>query len=355
MDCLGNLDDGPERPWPYLWADFIEIACLSTLDKVATAQTLRRGFLGIDVSGADTELFDSPEMDLANGADARPRRADEFERLINDGFQHAEDRERQYGNLYPFAVDKGARRLALKEPLSEGNKLYVALLLCSNHRYVPGQQHALTRGFEVMCWHALKSLLPDGSDIRLAGTTHAGSAIGIPAASSKKPDKLRAMAALLRTKAEIGEDVFWAQDTGDEGADLLGIVPFGEEETPEEIVVLGQCATSNDNWAGKQHDAAASKWMPLLGLLAPNLNFLFLASSPRRYGNSFERGVIRGGHSTWLDRQRILRRLAGRADGHGEQAQTFMTDKVWQLVANVLDIAAAMEHHAGHAPQPALM
>lgn len=346
MDSLGNFDNGPERPWPYLWADYIEVACLSTADKVATAQTLRRALLGLDVTGADAEMF---------GGSDRAQQADDFELQIDDGFKHAEDRCRQYGSLYPFTVDKAARRLSLKSPLSEGHLLYVALLLCSNHRYTPGQQHILTSGFEVMCWHALRAFLPDDSDVRLAGTTHAKSPIGIPTVSSKKPDKLRAMAALLRTNADVDDSAFWPHDTGDEGADLLGVVPFGETETPEEIVVLGQCATSNDNWSGKQHDASPIKWGPLLGLPVPNLNFLFLAASPRRYGNTFERGVLRGGHATWLDRQRILRRLAAVAEKSTQPANTFMTNKVWELVADVLDIPLAMAHDPGHVSLPAVM
>jgi|GEM_PF-5894625 len=356
MDQIANLDDSPERPWPYLWADFIEIVCLSTLDKVATAQTLRSGYLGQDVSGEDTELFDDADLDLANGADARPRRADKFERLIDDGFQHAEDRQRQFGNLYPFEVDKSARRLSLKTPLSEGNKLYVALLLSANHKYLPGQQHALTTGFEVISWHALKALLPTESDVRLAGTTHANSPIGIPSASSRKPDKLRGMVALARTGAEINDAQFWPNDTADEGADLFAVVPFGEPETAEEIIVLGQCATSNENWGPKQNDASPQKWAPLLGMPVPNMNFLFLAASPRQYGNKFERGVVRSGHAVWVDRQRILKRLNKLVERTATPASALMSTKVWDLVTKAVEASDIVaEHPTGHSQHTALV
>jgi len=236
MSFFTSLDSPPQSTKPHVWADYIEVACLESRDKSVGFRVVERVLLSLDLEQEDAELLKDVGVDDLNDNDGRVILGDAGEGWVEEGFRHAKNRENVYGDGYPFLVDDASFEITLKEEVAEVARLYIALLLCANHKYAYSKRKDLTSGFEEICYQALRTLLPSGGEVRLVGTTHAGHVLGITPASNRKIHKFDAMANLLNTRPGYDPEAYSPHDTGESGADLLGWVPFGDEGLPEEIV-----------------------------------------------------------------------------------------------------------------------
>lgn len=310
-----SLSNMPKKANAHIWADYIEIVCLGARDNCATIHDVEKAGIALDATGVDGEILEGYE-NSSQTSRARPRISDKIERRINDGLSCIERRVSIYQTAYPFEYNPEESELSLKSDLSREQRLYLSLLLCANHGYVRGENSfkELTSGFEIICFHALKGMLPEEGEVRLVGTKHDNdntpAVVELLDCSALKIDKFKAIAAELSTVPTYDEDIYKPGDIGESGGDLIAWLPMQDDEVKrEELVFIAQCTTSKSGWADKQGDASPDKWKVILGLVANNVNILFIAASPRRVDGKFDSSKERNSQAIWVDRQRIIHKI----------------------------------------------
>ena len=342
MEEIKNLDHYPRKSNAHLWADYIEMICLSTSDKIATFHEIERATTALDATSEDSEILDGIDAYGMHSSSMRPLINDRIENLVNEGIEHIRHRVITYGDGYPFFVNDDGTEIKLHYRLSEDMKIYLAILFCANHKYLSGERlyKELTTGFEIICFHTLKSMLPDDGQVRLIGTTHSADTIpgnvdAINPLSNHKTAKFDAMALDIGTVPTYDPDDYSSSDSGESGSDLLAWLPFQESVIPNEIVIVGQCATSKMDWPSKQGDACPHKWSKILGLKVNSINMLFIAASPRKNNGRFDTSKERVSNAIWLDRQRIYKRLVSWLSKNSESANSYIPESVYELIASV--------------------
>jgi hypothetical protein len=123
--------------------------------------------------------------------------------------------------------------------------------------------------------------------------------------------KIRRLAADLHEAPKAKEADFPPNATGDEGLDLVGWVPWGDD-APGRVLFFAQCACSKDEWVAKQHSSSAEGWRNKIDFTVPPANVAFIPVCFRKADGSW--------HSTAdiqsivVDRLRLLYLLRDRID-----------------------------------------
>jgi hypothetical protein len=252
----------------------------------------------------------SPEDELPEDPETRGREWDQKAQL-GQVLVLLRRRERVFGADYPFGFGEGDV-LRLKDPLSDGQRLYLFLLTASCHRNIKSgkDRENLTSGFERLAVPVLKGYFGDRLEAFVFGT------------AAKEGDRyhggLKKAIRKLAADTGFGLGPKWKKhrkelsESGDRGLDVVGWIPFDSTDAADlRFVVFGQCATGK-NWGEKQFDTAVERWGRILHLSGPLTTALLISFSWRGPGGDWHRSLELTTSNIVFDRERIVRLLSGR-------------------------------------------
>lgn len=229
-----QLKDGPSKHLLHLYADYVEVVSVFSNGSFISVTDILDRF-------HDEGLIRQRERD-ADQAEQN----DENQAFVESIFRLIGDRERLYGEDYPFLIRDG-NKIILKDPESftRRNKLYVFLLFSSSLSLFSLFQPELTTEFELVCYYALKNFLPNHAEIRSFGknTSYSGTAV----------QKIRTLASELNVGIdETALDQISPLGVQERGLDLIGWIPF-TDNVPNLLTIMGQCACGKE-WYKKTNE-----------------------------------------------------------------------------------------------------
>jgi hypothetical protein len=296
-----KLDQLPDGKACYIWADYIELLCLTNPDGEVSIEYLvdrmmEREGLG-ELGGPSeegegrAEPFESmigDAYDKSHGA-----RYDRHRSEATDWFRGLAYRQAAFGASYPFTIERrgtllrrsydntwppeisiiskmpGTFKLTNNQKEDLNKQLYIYLLLASNLRYVNKAYYSIiTSLFEVLCVQALKSYLPREAKVYLFGKNplnNSGRYTG------KLSNKVSILANDIFEMTMPLRDPFPDNDTGDYGLDVVGWIPFCDR-SPSFIIILGQCACTEE-WVNKS--LVIMRWTKVITHLAQLTSAVF--------------------------------------------------------------------------------
>lgn len=144
--------DKPDAPkyFTHIYADFVELNALFLKEQVTLS----------DISDLLNDVKDANiiEPDDSLPQMSKPERNDIIEQRIRDIFYVCVERAGIYSaSEYPFELTN--KTIILKTSLTERHKLYLMLLLSSNLNYFKSFNDVLTKEFELLSFHSLRSYL----------------------------------------------------------------------------------------------------------------------------------------------------------------------------------------------------
>lgn len=172
-----------------------------------------------------------------------PERNDTNESFIDGLFLLIDERMSQFGELYPF-MKKDENIFALKDGLSDEQKLYLFLLLSSSLDIFGSFNSELTTDFESLAFETMRQFLPNaivkpfGKNSEYRGT------------AKEKIKQLAEDIGLTTNDYEISQ--IGERNVQERGLDVVGWLPF-DDNCSNIIVFLCQCACGK-NYEYKQHD-----------------------------------------------------------------------------------------------------
>lgn len=259
-EAIKKLESLPKSLDGFVWADYIELLCLTNLDGDVSKSDLldrieKRVAVGESSDEGNSEVLDNTRLKVR----------DKYRRKIGDWFRHLDFRAQVFQEFYPFKVSEDTNSLLRKQRLSPKCKLYVYFLLASYFT----EKHVLTSTFEKISEEALKSYLPQGAEVYVFGTSASRSG----RYRGNLQAKISKLAKDLRETPR--QDVkFSNYNTGDHGLDLVAWFPFNDKND-RLLILLGQCGCT-EKWVGKQHSSGFETWNELIAFRTRPNNLAFI-------------------------------------------------------------------------------
>lgn len=261
---ITNLDSMPSNE-PYLWADYIEILALTNTDR-----SFSRGDLYSTLQAqpeavlAETEEAEEESIDDAvdeNDALVRRRARRSVSRSYVDrkwifAISFVRQRIDLFGDSYPFILSDDNDTVELRDTseaqFSHLERLYLALLICANIKYVSlGSRRDITRSFELISLPIFESLMPSGSIVKACWASGGQEA----PYTGTLFNKFTHIAEDIRCTANFKERDFSRGNSGDGGLDIIAWHPMGDERDAIPISFV-QCGCSQEEWEAKQLEAS---------------------------------------------------------------------------------------------------
>lgn len=311
-----GLDKHPRHSFIFLWADYVELLTLCSLDR-----TFSRGQLEESMQeGGDLQIDNASEMvgveSSEEADDAIAKRWDD----IKKRFQH---RKSSYA-VWPFELDGNVLR-STYDSENSGHQLYAALLIASSLRLCAKTRSGeVTTAFEEISCLLLRRSLPTAWEVRSFGA-HQTFAQGY---QGKIYSKLQQLAEDVRGKLIKDEVTYDARNTGDGSIDLAAWLSIGDRRG-NIPVILAQCACSPTDWEYKQLQVTSAATESLIHIDHPAAAYCFvphdLAQSDAYWDRSahVHRVVL-------IDRKRLLH-LAANSNALADLPQ-------WPFVKEVTEL-----------------
>lgn len=235
---------------PHTHADFVELLCLCTEDRVCSEDYLR------------DYISDMTEKRLSDNA-------------LVDCFGSLSWREDSFGEWYPFELNGAKTRISSIDQLSYKQKVYVFLLCCSSLPYFESDhRRQLTDTFEILSVTALSAVWPARGVVKPFGkntTDYAG----------PKWERMNSVGRDIGASPKYSPSSFRPQDSGDGGIDIVAWLDLDEHESRNIPSAFGQCACSRANWPKKQLEASNSTHATNMAPSYPWLELMFIPHSFR--------------------------------------------------------------------------
>lgn len=275
-----NLDK-PRDKDVHTLSDFAETLCLLTSDRVCSRESVRDHIRDI----GDSKISDDD---------------------LDDCFTNLQWRQLSFGADYPFTLADGGRTFSAPENLSDRQRMYAFLLLCSGLPYTSRPYNPLTDAFERVALIALKSAWPANGVVRAFGkneTEYKGS----------KWQRLNTLATEIGGEGRCSANTFRANDQGDGGIDLAAWFELDGYERWNIPSALAQCACSREDWSAKQTEISADRLGNSIHATHRWMQVLFI---PQCFRDSRGRWAVPGeiGQVVLFDRLRIVKQLHGHVD-----------------------------------------
>jgi hypothetical protein len=299
------LEKFPESSDTHLWADYVELRCLTDPDLMITksdiqAYVQKRKDLQKGLSDySDADDAEPENEDIKSAADIkRAARAEDL-------FKHLEYRAAAFDDFYPFTLSRDGDILRRRNRLRAKHKLYIFFLLSSNLGHINNRQYRniFTNTFELASVTALKLYLPVGAQVYLFGKNP----LNKGPYSGQLLKKIKLLAENLGEKFVGKESEFPSNDFGDNGLDLVGWIPLGDNARGV-LLVFGQCSCSDEEWPAKQYLSSSALWGKTIDFIARPSNMIFIPFCYRNNtgGWHLERMID---DAVLMDRLRLLKLL----------------------------------------------
>lgn len=255
-------------------ADFAELLCLVTEDRVSSADTLQ------DFVKDNKGKLEQTELD--------------------DCYAHLRWRQAAFDAYYPFKIDAARNIMEGTEQLTDGQKFYVFMLLAANLPMLKkGQYKQLTDGFERAALTALRSMWPIKGISRAFGkneTDYVGA----------KWERLTRLGLDIGGRPQLSAKTYRDRDSGDGGVDLVSWLEMDTFESENIPSLLGQCACSREEWSQKQSEISGGRLRHHLVPTHPWAEAIFI---PICFRNNHGRWAVAGdvASSVVVDRLRMAR------------------------------------------------
>lgn len=256
-------------------ADFAELLCLATEDRVSSADYLQ-DFI------KDHEGPIYPQE------------------VLDDVFAHMRWRAAAFGQDYPFAVDGARNTVEGVAALNQGQKFYVFMLLAANLPMLERATYkSLTDAFERAALVVLKAMWPSSGVTRPFGKNETDY-------TGEKWERLNQLSRDIGGRAHLTERTFRAKDSGDGGVDLVSWLALDEFEGENIPSLLAQCACSREEWSKKQTEVSGTMLQHHLVPTHPWIQAIFI---PICFRDNFGRWAFTGdvASSVVVDRLRMAR------------------------------------------------
>jgi hypothetical protein len=247
-DLFKRLDVLPRHPYPFLWADYVELLCLCSKNGLVS-----RGNLQAQVQEAqDVQVdahIDGDIDDVAGGIDNTSEVMDDkVSARWDDIMLRLNARKASYPG-WPFEIEGPVLRRVYDDKRAD-HRLYVALLIASSLRLcISTRSSEITSAFEEISYQWLSRSLPPFWKVRPFGA-HAT----LPNAYvGNLREKLEILADDISAKLQRDADDYEPGNTGDGGLDLVAWLEVGDKRG-NIPVIFGQCACSPTDWESKQLD-----------------------------------------------------------------------------------------------------
>lgn len=280
----------------HLYADYVELNALFLKEEITIADISDKLQDIRDANITDTEDLDTIEENQDEIASLVSERNDIIAERFYSIFDICRDRQSLYTeDEYPFVVSENF--IKLKQSLSEKQKLYIFLLLCSNLNYFDIIKHELTTDFELVSYYTLISYLPSRAIVRPFGkqSSYTGNAI----------NKIRLLANDINVSInERNISCISPYNVQERGCDIVAWIPF-TDKIPNLFIALGQCACGK-NWDSKQTDTEFFKGY--FNFEKSPVHIMFVPVAISNTGNKFFQHDRILDH-LFFDRKRILEQL----------------------------------------------
>lgn len=255
-------------------ADFIELLCLLTPDRII---------------GADS-IADHVKDNGGNLSSEE----------LEDSFSHLRWRSAAFGDSYPFSIDSSRNIIESSQSLGPDQSLYAFILLCANLPAVRSQSDRilLTDTFERLCLSALRKIWP-GAQTKPFGKNETEY-------SGKKWERINKLGQDIGARPQLSPKSYRSKDSGDGGIDIVSWIPLDDYEQENIPSSLSQCACSREDWVSKQAEVSGDR---LKKLLVPTHPWMQVICIPICFRNNQGRWAFDGdvASTILLDRLRILR------------------------------------------------
>ena len=294
--------DRPRDSDVHTLCDFAEMLCLLTQDRICSRETLH-DYIHDEGAGRVSEAE------------------------LEDCFTNLQWRQIAFGASYPFALAANARSFSAPEHLSDQQRLYCFLLLCSGLPFTERPYNGLTDAFERVSLVALRAASPVGSNVRAFGkneTEYAGS----------KWERINTLGSEIGGEGRCTEHTFRERDSGDGGIDLVAWLPLDDHERRNIPSALAQCACSRSEWSAKQSEISDNR---LGNLIAPTHRWLQALFIPHCFRDSTGKWAVPGdvGQTVLFDRLRIVKQIGPHVDWATINAPQGLADFLAQRLALV--------------------
>lgn len=225
--------DEPRDSDVHTIADFMEILCITSIDKEVSLEDL------------EDHLQDNSNSYL-NNEDSK-----------FDVDEQIEWRSEAFIGTYPFTKDD--HTIKLFPNLSAQNKVYIFLLLSANLPFIENK-HVFTQCFEELSLLSLIEMTGSKakSKIFARGNQHF---------TGSKSERLNKLFNMTGNTGICTDSYFRPRDSGDGGIDLVSYYEADAYENSNIMSILAQCACSRSGWSKKQNDASYDR---LCGIVTVN-------------------------------------------------------------------------------------
>ena len=289
---LKNLGDKPSHPsFGFLWADYIEMRCMVSEDKLYSLGQ----FVDIET---EEDLFADDYKDSENETglhadDLSHARWEDIKR--NFSFRYA-----RFGENWPFYIDNDQLVFCFDEE-NNFHVYYLFLLLCSQLKFCnKKRQGDLTGAFELLGYEAFKSIMK-GWVVKPFGA-HQNISVGYDGTLAEKFQSLKED---IHPRYVADPEDFDKRDTGDGGLDIIAYLPF-DDVLGNIPVAFAQCGCSPSSWDHKQLEASPSSMNNKITPQHPAANYYLMPHDFRDLNGSKWAKPTKVSDVVLLDRQRLL-------------------------------------------------
>jgi hypothetical protein len=260
-----DLDKLPRHQDIFLWADYVELLCLCSANGFVSRSNLQ-------AQAQEAEDIQA-EYDEDNNDDwhqpAFPLN-DKLSQRWDDIHSRLKVRQQSYPG-WPFTLEANLLRSNF-DSTNSVHRLYVALLIASTLRLCHKKRsNEVTAAFEEISYHWLRFSLTSLWEVRVFGAHQT-----LPEAyNGTLYEKYQALARDLSGKLLKDKDDFDPRNTGDGGIDLVAWQHMGDHRG-HNLVILGQCACSPDDWESKQLDVSPAAIGDAIHIAHPNAAICFV-------------------------------------------------------------------------------
>lgn len=320
---LCNLSQPPKagKNELYRWCDYIELRCLTHVDKRFSRDAFSEALgenvdlnaddvLDVEVFEADDESLADPEVSVGDqDMEVDVPRSDKEEGFSALCFRQLRWRQKAFGDGWPFRLDEQAQEIQLCAPLNSTHILYLQLLLSSSLNYCHSKRwRELTGKFEKVSLTIFRHLMPKGAEVHAFGAAESQRYRG------HLYDKLCLLAEDIRGNLSLEKHHFAKEDNGDGGLDVVAWHPLGDTRKGIPIA-LGQCGCTATGWPNKMLEASPSHLAGHLHTMHEwdTYYFMPLDLSDEHEGQMDWQKFSDFGRAIVIDRLRFMRL----ADAHG--------------------------------------
>lgn len=302
-NILRMLDKPPRESRGFLWADYAELRCLTSIDgyygegQVIDLETEPELHADDDTSDQDSGLSDESEENVESVSEA-----DQASKRWSDIAKRLASRQHTMAGFWPFEFISGVLYKRFDESNSR-HRLYITLLLASALRYCKKDRHAeIAASLEEIGYYLFKSIMPQGWQVKPFGA-HQTISDGY---EGKFADKLHALAKDVSAKFVAPASDFDTRNTGDGGLDVVAWHALGDSPRGYIPVAYAQCGCSPGDWEHKQFESSPVAMELKILPHHPASSYYIMPHDLRSLSGGWERGDHIG-RVVLIDRMRILK------------------------------------------------